>query len=73
MQDDLSGLYEKYLAFTDLMLEEHSAMEVAAIMTSISMSIYRTGMSEDDYNNIVDTISDSRSKIKTFQIQGNLQ
>lgn len=73
MQNDVNGLYEKYLAFTDQMLIEHSAMEAAAVMIAISMSMYRTSMSETDYNKIVDAISDSRSRIKTFSIERNLQ
>lgn len=73
MQNDVNGLYEKYLAFTDQMLIEHSAMETAAVMIAISMSMYRTSMSETDYNKIVDAISDNRSRVKTFSIERNLQ
>ena len=52
---------------SDTNLEElYSAMEVAAIMMAISLSIYKSGLDELDYNAMVDNISASRSKVKTF-------
>ena len=67
MNDEkLQELYDQYLNFTDQMVEEHGAMEVAAIMMAQSMSIYKTAMSDDDFNRMVDTISASRNKVQTF-------
>jgi hypothetical protein len=45
---------------------EHSPMEVAAIMMTQALSLYRTNMEEDDYNRMVDMISASRTQVKTF-------
>lgn len=63
----MEELYEKYLAFTDLMLGEYDAMYVAAIMMAQALSIYRTGMDERSYNLMVDSISDNRDKVQTFK------
>jgi len=49
------------------MCAENSPMEVAAIMMTQSLTIYKSAMSEDDYNRMVDNISASRNQVKTFE------
>jgi hypothetical protein len=66
MSDNLQNLYSSYLEFTSEMVEQYGAMEVAAIMMTQSLSIYRTSLDEIDYNNMVDNISSSRNKVKKF-------
>ena len=68
----VEDLYSKYLVFADAMAAEHSAMEIAAVMMAQALSIYKTALSEDDYNNIVDVMSISRDSVKTFH-HTNLQ
>jgi hypothetical protein len=63
----LQQLYNNFLEFADHMCTEHSPMEVAAIMMAQSLTIYKSAMSEDDYNRMVDNISASRNKVKTFE------
>lgn len=63
----LQQLYDNYLEFTDHMVGEHGAMPVAAIMMAQAMSIYKSALSEDEYNQMVDAISSSRDKVKTFE------
>jgi hypothetical protein len=72
MHDGLTDLYSKYLVFADEMAQEHGAMAVAAVMMAQAMSIYKTALSEDDFNNVVDIMSASRDSIKTFN-RANLQ
>lgn len=72
MNDGLTDLYSKYLVFADEMAQEHNAMEIAAVMMAQALSIYKTALSEHDYNNIVDVMSISRDSVKTFH-QSNLQ
>ena len=68
MNDDkLQRLYDNFLEFTDHMCSEHGPMEVAAIMMAQALTIYKTAMSKEDYNRMVDNISASRDKVKTFQ------
>jgi hypothetical protein len=62
----LERLYNNYLEFTDHMVGQYDPMEVAAIMMAQALSIYRTTMSEEDYNLMVDSISDNRDKVQTF-------
>ncbi len=72
MNDGLTDLYSKYLLFADEMAQQHDAMEIAAVMMAQALSIYKTALSENDYNNIVDVMSISRDSVKTFH-QSNLQ
>jgi len=62
----LQRLYDQYLEFTDHMCSEHGPLEVAAIMMAQALTIYKSAMSEEDYNRMVDNISNSRNKVKTF-------
>lgn len=70
MNDDkIEDLYNSYLHFTDKMVGEYDPVEVAAIMIIQALSIYRTVLSDDEYNNMVDNISDRRDQVKTFETQ----
>ena len=64
--DQLQELYSKNLAFVDNLSGEYGAMEVAAIMMTQALSIYKSALSDEDYNKMVDNISGSRNKVKTF-------
>jgi hypothetical protein len=64
--NNLEELYNTYLEFTSDMVENYGAMEVAAIMMAQALSIYKTALSEMDYNQMVDSISSSRSQVKKF-------
>ena len=66
MEDKLQRLYDTYLEFTDHMCIENSPMEVAAIMMTQALSLYRSSLNEDEYNNMVDMMSASRTQVKTF-------
>jgi hypothetical protein len=68
MNDDkLQRLYSNFLEFADHMCVENGPMEVAAVMMAQSLTIYKSALSEDEYNAIVDNISNSRDKVKTFE------
>ena len=59
-------LYNKYMAFHQVMLEQYDPIEIAAIMTVQALSFYRTIMSEDDYLRMVDSIYENRFNVQTF-------
>lgn len=50
-----------------------TGMEVAAVMTRVALQIYKTSLSEDDFNRMVDFISSSRDEISPFQLDIPLQ
>jgi hypothetical protein len=67
MNDDrLQELYDDYLGFTVGMINKGDALSVAAVMIAQALSIYKTAMNSEDYNNIVDNISASRDQVKQF-------
>lgn len=60
-------LYSKYMAFNAVMLESHKPLEIAAILATQSLSIYRTILSDEDYQKIVDNISNMRDRVQIFE------
>jgi hypothetical protein len=64
--DKLQQLYDNYLEFTDHMVGVHGSNQVAAVMITQALSIYRSTLDEQDYNQMVDMISASRTQIHTF-------
>lgn len=59
-------LYGKYMKFAEELSEKYDALAIAGVMTAQALSIYRTAMSESEYNQMVDSISDSRDLVQTF-------
>ena len=55
--------------FTD---DGFSPYACAAIMTKLAFMIYKSSMSLEDYNMMIDSISESRDKIKSFAEVGNI-
>lgn len=61
-------LYEKYMAFHNVMLEEYNPLEIAAILASQGLSFYKTFLSPEDYDKMVNYLSNHRDEIKTLQL-----
>lgn len=70
--DSQDELYAKYLKFTDLMLEDYEPLQVAAIMSVIALSMYKTCLDEEGFNQMVDQISASRKSVKSFEGGGSI-
>lgn len=68
--DKQEELYGKYLAFHDVMLEEYDPMEIAAIMVVQGLSIYRTILSEEDYQKMVDSIYSQKDEVIPLDLDG---
>jgi hypothetical protein len=62
----IEDLYAKYLQFTGIMLEEYKDIEIAGIMVAQALSMYRTVLSEEEYQLIVKNIYERRNDVKTF-------
>lgn len=43
-----------------------NSMVIAAMMSNIALQMYRTTLSDEDYNAMVDYISANRGRIKSF-------
>ena len=70
MEDPSQELHEisdRMYELTGKLIEEgQRPFAIAAIYIMIAMQIYKTMMSEEDYNQIVDTISANRDKVMTL-------
>ena len=62
--DQLENLYQDYWTFHATMIDkDHSPLAIAAILMTQALSIYKTVLEEDEYNAIVDSISDKRDRV----------
>lgn len=68
--DKDKNLYDKYMAFHHLMLEDHTAIEIASTLAVQALSFYRTMLTEEDYDVMIKTIYDSRHQPPKFDIEG---
>ncbi len=62
----LQKLYNQYYEFTDHMVVENNPLAVAGIMLAQSLSIYKTLLSEQEYNRIIDSIIAKKDQVQTF-------
>lgn len=64
INDNIENLYQEYWAIHAKMIDkEYNPMEIAAILVAQALSIYKTILEEDEYEQIVDSISNSRDKV----------
>jgi hypothetical protein len=49
------------------MAGEYGPLPVAAIMIAQALTIYKSALSPEEYDTMVDNISESRDQVKTFQ------
>ena len=69
MEDrELEKLYEEYWTAHATMIDKgYTALEIAAVLVAQSMSIYKTVLDEEQYNMMVDSISDMRYNVKELK------
>ena len=62
----IEDLYAKYLQFTSVMLEDYKDIEIAGVMITQALSLYRTVLPEEDYQRMVKSIYERRNEVKTL-------
>ena len=62
----IEDLYAKYLQFTAVMLEDYKDIEIAGVMITQALSLYRTVLPEEDYQRMVKSIYERRNEVKTL-------
>jgi predicted secreted protein len=68
-QAEVETLYETFADLATALSSEHSALAIAAVMNAVAMSIYKTTMSEEDYDKMAELIYDLRHDVQTFSIE----
>lgn len=67
---NIDDLYQEYWTYHAAMLDKgHSPLEIAAILTAQSMSIYKTVLDAGEYDKMVDSISDMRYNVKELTLE----
>ena len=62
----IEDLYAKYLQFTSVMLEDYKDIEIAGVMITQALSLYRTVLAEEDFQRMVKSIYERRNDVNTF-------
>jgi hypothetical protein len=64
LNNGLDELYHSYWEVHNEKMGSYSPLEIAAILMTQSLSIYKTVLDKDDYNKMVDDISNLRDRVK---------
>ena len=64
--EQLNSSYNAYMGFTDIMAAKHSAPELAGVMMAIAMQIYKSILSPEDFDEIMDNIMNSKDDVKSL-------
>jgi hypothetical protein len=76
MNDDLKleEAYQNYWKLTVNLIENgNRPLSVAGVMLAQALSIYKTILKPNEFEMMIDTISDSRDDVKIIKIETNLQ
>jgi len=67
MNDEtMQELYNKIFTMNTKLSNEYDAVAVAAIFVAQAMRMYRTMLNDDEFNRMVETISQSANETKPF-------
>jgi hypothetical protein len=65
---NLEYIYNEVLMTIEKLLkEEHDALAIAAVFASQALGLYKTVLSDKDYNTMVDSIVDRKDKVQPFE------
>ena len=64
--EELSEVYEEVLRCLDSLLVDNDPLAVAGCMLAQSLAVYRTAMTDDEFNKLMSAIYDRRNDVKPF-------
>ncbi len=65
----IDDLYQDYWSIHAAMIDKgHTPLEIAAILVAQSMSIYKTILDPEDYDQMVDDISELRYNVQELKL-----
>lgn len=67
-EEQFKYAYDRFITQANDLLENQNidVLMVAAVMSTIGMSLYRTALSEEDYNKMVEAMFDLKGEIQTL-------
>jgi hypothetical protein len=67
-EHDLEYIYNEVLIVIEKLLkEEHDPLAIAAVFASQAMGLYKTVLSDKDYNSMINSIVDKKDKVQPFE------
>jgi hypothetical protein len=67
MDNNLEEIYAKLWAVISELSENYQPLEVAGVMTAQAMTIYKSMLSPEEFDMMVETIYNSRDKVKKLE------
>lgn len=65
---NLEHIYNEILIVMERLLkEDQNPLAIAAVLASQAMGLYKTVLSETDYNTMINSIVDKKDKIQPFE------
>lgn len=72
-EEELLAIEMSFAELTRKFIQEgYDPYACAAVMAKLAFMIYRTSMNDEEYNYMIDSISESRDQIKSFHTVGKL-
>lgn len=65
--DNIEELYQQIWTLTSQLLLSNSPVAIAAVLSAQAMTIYRTTLTDDEYESIAYTIYNSRDRVKKLE------
>jgi hypothetical protein len=65
--EEFQEVYNEYIELTNELLEDFNVLMVAAVMSTIGLSLYKTALSEEEYHKVVDAMYDLKNDIATIE------
>ena len=69
---ELNELYQKYWKVHADMLAKHEPAIIAGVLVAQALTIYKTILDEEQFNLMLDTISENRKEVKTLDLKKGL-
>jgi hypothetical protein len=67
-KQNLEIVYNEILIVMERLLkEDHDALAVAAVLASQAMGLYKTVLSDDDYDRMIDSIVDKKDYVLPYE------
>jgi DNA polymerase III delta subunit len=65
---NLEHVYGEILTVIERLLkEDQNPLAIAAVLTSQALGLYKTILSEDDYDTMIDSIVDKKDNVQPFE------
>ena len=69
-EEQFKRVYAEYIQTTNRLSEENDVLMLAAVLTTIGLSLYRTSLSEADYDKMIEAVTEFKDDIQTLDNRG---